>query len=129
MITLIGDHLGLDAEFCFELEIAVVEAVNNAIIHACVDDPNQQLDLEIDCQPDTITISLRDKGESFDYFPEPLCPVSENTTVEDLPEGGFGLYLIHQVMDEVDYCSHMGINTLTMKKNLPAARDDDRDSK
>ena len=128
MITLIGSHLELDAEFCFELEIAVVEAVNNAIIHAYADDPSQQLDLEIACQDDAITITLCDQGSCFDCFPEPSCPVTDNSAIEDLPESGFGLYLIHQVMDRVDYSSEHGTNTLTMKKILPSAKDDDTGS-
>ena len=127
MITLIGSHLGLNEELCFELEIAVVEAVNNAIIHACADDPNQQLDLEITSQPDIITITLSDQGLCFDCFSEPPCPVTDSTAIEELPESGFGLYLIHQVMDKVDYSSQKGINTLKMIKNLPSDRDEDTD--
>lgn len=127
MITLIGDHLGLDAKFCFELEIAVVEALNNAIIHAYADQSNQRLDLEISCRPDTITITLSDQGACFDYFSKPPCPVPDNAPIEELPESGFGLYLIHQVMDQVVYSSQTGINTLTMKKHLPTGRDDELD--
>lgn len=118
LMTLIGEHLGLDAELCFELEIAVVEAVNNAIIHACGDDPGQQLELEISCRPDDITIILSDQGRCVDRLPEPLQPLTDDAAVEDLPESGFGLYLIHQVMDKVEYCSRLGVNTLIMQKNL-----------
>lgn len=128
MMTLLGDHLGLDAEICFELEIAVVEAANNAIIHAYADDPNQKLELEITCRPETITITLSDRGDCFDCFSEPPCPVSDDTTVEELPEGGFGLFLIHQVMDKVAYSSRKGVNTLTMEKKLPPERDADTGS-
>lgn len=124
LMTLIGEHLELDAELCFELEIAVVEAVNNAIIHACGDDPGQQLELEISCRPEAITITLSDRGRCVDQLPEPVQPVTDETTVEDLPESGFGLYLIHQVMDSVEYCSRLGVNTLTMQKNLSPSADE-----
>lgn len=122
LITLIGEHLDLQREECAELEIAVVEAVNNAIIHACKDDPGQRLTLEISCQSDQIRITLTDHGAGFDHSPNPSCPVIEDGSIDLLPTGGFGLYLIHQVMDEVDYRSEMGTNTLVMKKYLSSRR-------
>jgi anti-sigma regulatory factor (Ser/Thr protein kinase) len=40
--------------------------------------------------------------------------------VEHLPEGGMGLFIIHNVMDRVEYHRHGERNTFSMTRRLAA---------
>lgn len=126
VVTVLGEHLGLSKELCFELELAVVEAANNAIIHACGDDPAQQLELELFHQSRQLIITLRDHGTGMECLAIPPTPIDDNPTLENMSVGGLGLRLIHEVMDEVHYSSKKGGNTMTMIKWLPGSENDRR---
>ena len=124
VMTVLGEHLGLSKELCFELELAVVEAANNAIIHACGDDPAQRLELELSHHPRQLIITLRDHGTGMECLARPPKPIDDIPTIENMSVGGLGLHLIHEVMDEVHYSSRKGGNTMTMIKWLPGSEND-----
>ena len=44
--------------------------------------------------------------------------------VAGLPEGGMGLYIMHQVMDRVEYASEGGRNVLTLTRLVHRADSD-----
>jgi serine/threonine-protein kinase RsbW len=53
-----------------------------------------------------------DHGAGFDLerVPEP--------DLDEHPEGGYGLYIIRKIMDEVAYSGDGTVNTLAMKKHF-----------
>ena len=86
-----------DAEI-MGVELAVQEAVANAIRHGCGNDSSKQIQCIVTCS-DTgdVTVVVRDPGAGFDTqcVADPLHP--ENV----LKTGGRGIFLINQLMDEV----------------------------
>jgi anti-sigma regulatory factor (Ser/Thr protein kinase) len=82
------------------VELALEEALANAIRHGCRDDPTKQLQccVTIDNRGE-VMIVVRDPGKGFDptCVPDPLAP--ENV----LKPSGRGVYLINQLMDEVSF--------------------------
>ncbi len=89
-----------------EIELAVVEIVNNCIEHACVDCDKHQISIEFWLSEDQLSIEIIDQGNAidpvwidnistdFDFDPDDL---------ENLPEGGMGLKIVKNCMDEVSY--------------------------
>jgi anti-sigma regulatory factor (Ser/Thr protein kinase) len=83
-----------------EVELALQEALTNAIRHGCANDPTRHLQCCVAVQePGEVTIIVRDPGAGFDTtsVPDPLAP--ENV----LKAGGRGIFLINQLMDEVAF--------------------------
>lgn len=82
------------------VELALEEALANAIRHGCCDDPTKQLQccVTIDDRGEVVIV-VRDPGKGFDPggVPDPLAP--ENV----LKPSGRGVYLINQLMDEVSF--------------------------
>lgn len=82
------------------VELALEEALANAIRHGCREDPSKQLQccVTID-ERGEVVIVVRDPGTGFDpgCVPDPLAP--ENV----LKPSGRGVYLINQLMDEVSF--------------------------
>jgi anti-sigma regulatory factor (Ser/Thr protein kinase) len=82
------------------VELALEEALANAIRHGCCGDPTKQLQccVTIDDRGEVVIV-VRDPGTGFDpgVVPDPLAP--ENM----LKPSGRGVYLINHLMDEVSF--------------------------
>jgi anti-sigma regulatory factor (Ser/Thr protein kinase) len=85
-----------DEALC-ELDLAVSEAASNIIRHAYRGQTGQPIELVVDAGADSARISMYHRGQDFDPT-KAAPPVFDGTR-----EGGFGLYLITQSVDEVVY--------------------------
>lgn len=94
-----------------EIRTALSEALNNALRHGCRLDPDKRIHLRCHCDPQTgLELSVRDEGSGFDpgRLPDPTAP-------ENLERfGGRGIYLIRQLMDEVEF--HAGGCEIRMRR-------------
>jgi serine/threonine-protein kinase RsbW len=84
----------------FEVETAIREAVANAVLHGCKEDPECNVQISVACDEDKgMLVVVRDPGPGFD--PEKIpSPVEGKQLYED---HGRGIYLISQLMDEVSF--------------------------
>lgn len=104
--------LGVSPASIDDLRLAVDEAVTNIITHG-YGGPGE-IELELGTDGVDLIIVLRDQAPSFDPAHAPaanLKPPGER----DNP-GGFGVYLMKSVMDEIRYQSSDTGNELTMIK-------------
>ena len=84
----------------FEIEMALREALANAVLHGCKGDPNKQIQCSVSGDNERgISIVVRDPGEGFDVS-NLACPTAEQNLFSD---HGRGIYLINTLMDEVKY--------------------------
>jgi serine/threonine-protein kinase RsbW len=93
---------------------AFSEAFNNVALHAYKKPPAGDLEVEIEVKPGQITIRMLDRGSGFDPSSVPT------PDLDQLPETGLGVFIIHSFMDEVDYVNGVP-NILTMTKRLHPA--------
>jgi anti-sigma regulatory factor (Ser/Thr protein kinase) len=87
-------------ERIIEVELALQEALANAIRHGCKGDSSRQVECIVNCDSnEEIVIVVRDPGTGFDAttVPDPL--EGENV----LKSSGRGIFLINQLMDEVAF--------------------------
>ncbi|MEJ2111312.1 MAG: ATP-binding protein [Acidobacteriota bacterium] len=83
-----------------EVEQALIEALNNAIEHGSGNDPSKQVQCCVACDHERgMLIVVRDPGPGFDPASIPN-PVSAKNIFS---EGGRGIYLIDQLVDEVHF--------------------------
>lgn len=83
-----------------EIELALQEAVSNAVVHGCSGDPSKTVNCWIGCDPVTgVLIVIRDPGPGFDARNPPDPLVGAGLTKDH----GRGLYLIRSLMDDVSY--------------------------
>lgn len=78
-----------------EIELALTEALANVIEHSYAGDMAKEIVVAVAGDGDSLRISVRDWGHSFDpaeYSPRDL---------DDPGEGGYGVYLMDQLMDAV----------------------------
>ncbi len=110
---------GLPPRECAHVELAVAEAVNNVVRHAYQGQSGHPIELLFTLEDGRFTIEVSDTGTPMPKRPSPVFDF-DPTDVAHLPEGGMGLFLIHSVMDEVEYRSHGGRNSLAMRRRLAA---------
>ncbi len=90
---------GIGAEEAYWPVLAVREAVMNAVLHGNKEREGTTVVVEYNVDAVRIEVLVQDQGEGFD--PDALAdPLSQENL---LAEGGRGVYLIRQLMDEVTY--------------------------
>lgn len=84
----------------FEIETALREALANAIIHGCRNDPHKKVEVQVACRKDGSTvIVVRDPGPGFDVSRLPNPMEGENI----YSQHGRGIFLINRMMDDVRF--------------------------
>jgi len=90
---------GCAAEGESDVEIALREALANAIIHGNHENPRKHVYVRFRCEPDEVSFAVKDQGRGFDLskIVDPTAP--ENTGAVH----GRGIYLMKALMDEVRF--------------------------
>lgn len=93
--------------------VAVTESVNNAIVHGNKEDKNKDVKLSLEIEKNSLSFTIEDEGEGFEYdkLPDPTAP--ENI----LNPGGRGIFLINNLVDEVEFSEGGKIVKLTFFLN------------
>lgn len=100
-VTQWAEAAGFEERGTYEIQLAVDEACANVVDHAYRGmEPGM---LEVSCWLDDqgLTIQVCDWGRSFD--PEGVEEPDVEAPLEERTLGGLGLFLVRQVMDEVEF--------------------------
>lgn len=88
---------GFDHDTVSELELVISEALSNVVKHAYGGNEGHEIHLSVTIDDEKLSLTIRDFGQRFDpttYTPPDL---------DNPAEGGYGVYLIQELMDEVTY--------------------------
>jgi serine/threonine-protein kinase RsbW len=90
-------NCGCVSEGLSDVEIALREALANAIIHGNHEDRGKQVHVTCRCEPDEVSISVKDEGEGFDInsVPDPTAPENIGSV------HGRGIHVMKALMDKV----------------------------
>jgi serine/threonine-protein kinase RsbW len=109
------ERLGVDEDTRHWVDVAVREAVANAIKHGNAQDPGKQVHVDLYRDGDDLVIRVEDEGIGFDpdQLQDPLAP--ENL----LKPNGRGIFYMKSFMDEIHYGPRPGGGTIvTLRKKL-----------
>ena len=97
-ILAVTERMGCTAGREFEVETSLREALANAIRHGCERDPHKKVQVCVACDDARgMLIVVRDPGPGFDPESIPSPVQGENL----FTQGGRGIFLINELMDEV----------------------------
>jgi len=93
----IASKMGFSERKQMFIALAVDEAVANVIKHAYRSQPGKDIVVKFVIDKDSLTIVIRDFGERTD-----LSKI-KSRDLDDVREGGLGVFLIKSTMDKVEY--------------------------
>jgi len=108
----VAKHMNLDEEKSAEIGMALIEATINAFEHSGSDSENVEIHFVI--QGDTLVIKVTDKGKGFDPSKVKIPNIEEKLRSDK--KRGWGLKLIQELMDTVEFESTPEGTTVTMTK-------------
>jgi len=112
--ALIEQVEGADRDFRNEMVTAFGEAFNNIVIHGYRARPDGMLDVEAEMTPDRMTLRLIDTGQSVNFNDV------EPPDLDSMPVSGMGVFMIHSLVDDVQYRAGPP-NVLTLTKRTTSA--------
>jgi serine/threonine-protein kinase RsbW len=111
-----GHDLELDDREIYDLQLAVDEACSNVVKHG-YGGQGGEIEITIEREGDRVRVTIRDWGRAF--VPQSVPTPDVTASLDQRRLGGLGLFLIHQVMDDVhfEFDAKAG-NVLTMVKQV-----------
>ena len=111
-----GEELNLAPDLVFNLNLVLEEAVSNVILYAYPKEEHQEIVLTAKMTDKNLIFVLTDSGKEFDPTQAPDADVT--LSAEERQIGGLGIFLIRQIMNEVEYQRIEGKNVLTLGKQI-----------
>jgi len=92
-------NCGASEELAFGIEMALREAVTNAMVHGNQEDESKFVEVIFNCHDNELEIEVRDQGAGFDPAEVPDPTNAENL----LKSSGRGIFLMRTFMDEIEW--------------------------
>ncbi len=107
-----NEHVLKDIGLCLN------EALSNVIYHAYEEEPGHEIQVSVNFYSNEVEIQIIDTGlKNPKAFLDPQMWINfDPKDISSLPDSGRGLFIIHELMDKVDYTSSEGRNTLSLRK-------------
>ena len=108
-------RLGVSEEAAFRIDMAVREAVTNAVLHGNKQDESKLVRVTLASSPEMIEITVHDEGAGFNpaEVPDPTAEMNI------LKTSGRGIFFMRNFMDEVDWLGRPeGGTTVRMIKRI-----------
>jgi serine/threonine-protein kinase RsbW len=109
-------ELNASDETAASVELCVTEAVNNAIERNLAEKRPNRVEVQVGVEDDVLRIAIGDRGARLPSTVPTLVFDPQDRT--SWPEGGMGLYLIHQLMKDIQYKSDPTHNLIQMSCSL-----------
>lgn len=113
----IANRMGFSYEDIEDLKVAISEAMTNAVTHAYQEGEGGEVTVGFGVYEERLEVMVADHGGSFDLnkLKDSIGPYNQSEPIENLREGGFGLFLIDALMDKVEINNDHGVIVLMTK--------------
>lgn len=113
MLRLVDDVVDLET-LTYNIQLATHEVCTNIIGHAYGNDGQGRIaiSLALHAIPPRLEIELRDSGRAFDLKSVPTPDLDE------VRVHGYGIFIVRNLMDSVNYTTQGGYNHWHLRKNL-----------
>ena len=111
------DAREIGPKITYALNLSIDEVLTNTINYGYDDDEPHRIEIALRKEADRLVVVIEDDSREFDPSGPPP-EVDFDATLEDRAVGGLGLFLVHELMDRVDYRRADGRNFVTLTKSL-----------
>jgi serine/threonine-protein kinase RsbW len=104
----------VDSERIADITLVLAESLNNVIEHAYSYQESGLIEIKARIRGVTMSLQIVDGGLPFVGPPDEVSVSSPNETLDELPEGGFGWFLIQKLTEDIHFSHSRGKNRLTL---------------
>lgn len=116
-VAAFATEYGLSDALAMKLNLAMEETLSNIIFYAYPPGEKGLVTIEIECRHHEVAFTITDEGVPFNPLTEAEeVDITRNTG--ERPVGGLGIFLLKQIMDDIDYIRTDGKNRLRAKKKI-----------
>ncbi len=99
------------------VNVSIDEILTNTIDYGYDDEGPHRIGIAVSRQADALVVEIDDDSRAFDPSGPPP-DVDLDVSLEERAVGGLGLFLVHELMDSVNYRRDEGRNVVTLTKSL-----------
>lgn len=110
----VGSAIGFSAERIEDLKLAISEAVNNAIDHGNRREAGKLVAVVFEIDGEKLEIRISDQGQGIERFDTSRRVIDEHR-LESGNLRGFGMYLISELVDDLEVSSSHCGTVLTLR--------------
>ena len=110
----VGNAIGFSEERVEDLKLAISEAVNNAIDHGNKREAGKLVAVVFEIDGEKLEIRISDQGDGIEQF-DTSRHVVEEQNLESGQLRGFGMYLISELVDDLEVSSSHRGTVLTLR--------------
>lgn len=98
-------NAGIASEDIGSIAIVLAEALNNVVEHALANTTGEAITLVVRARSRSLLFEIRDRGRPMPKGRAPVGnhPMSEFNQFDPLPEGGYGWFLIRELVQDLVY--------------------------
>ena len=115
-IETFGKSRGISVALINNINLSLDELITNTINYGYRDELEHQIKIDLQLSEMEAVVELRDDGLPFNPLERPDPDI--NKELDDREIGGLGIYLVRQLMDQVEYQRRGEENIIVMKKRL-----------
>ena len=115
-IEAVAEEAGVDMRTMMKLQLVMEEMVANVIFYAYPKGTSADITLTAESDGQELTFVLSDSGKPFDPTAKEDADTESNPM--DREQGGMGILIVKNIMNEVSYQRFGETNQLTLKKKL-----------
>lgn len=112
----LAEEWELSPAMAMNINLVVEEAISNIIFYAFNDKGKHKINISISVESNILKIKINDDGIPFNPLLQQQPDIT--LTAEERPVGGLGIFLISQIMDEMNYARQKNQNILTLTKTI-----------
>lgn len=112
----ICEELGLGADKVFNLNLVLEEALTNVVMYAYPEGEIHDIHVSAHSDSSQLQFVIEDTGKPFD--PTEVPDADTTLSAEEREIGGLGIFLIRQIMTDVEYQRVDDKNVLTLTLTL-----------
>ena len=98
----------------YAVNLSVDEVLTHTISHGYDDDEPHRIEVVVCMEGDAVVVDIVDDSNAFDLFQAPSPEF--DASADDVDLDALGLFLVHQMMDGVEYRRLAGCNVVTLIK-------------
>jgi len=107
----------LGAKTAYAVNLSIEEIVTNTIGYGYDDDEPHRIEIALCASADALVVTITDDSREFDLS-QPPPEVDFEASLDERTVGGLGLFLVHELMDGVEYRRVGRRNIVTLTKKL-----------